>query len=99
LKHWLKAEEVKEKIVKKGNVVQKAAILVHPTQRGGGGPHVCVEFAKEDCVEIYMEMCRISMPELFYLSAPIHIFYIFFMCEEISFKYICRLMILVFGYV
>ena len=79
---------------------EKAAILVHPTQRGGGGPHVCVEFAKRGlCWYNIMEMCRISMPELFYLSAPIYIFYIFFMCEEISFKYICKLMILVFGYV
>jgi hypothetical protein len=46
LKHWLKAEKVKEKIVKMRRLFEKAAILVHPTQRGGGGPHVCVEFAK-----------------------------------------------------
>jgi hypothetical protein len=48
LKHWLKAEkaDVKEKIVKMRHLFEKAAILVHPTQRGGGGPHVCVEFAK-----------------------------------------------------
>jgi hypothetical protein len=58
LKYWLKAEEVKEKIVKKiKRLFEKAAILVHPTQRGGGGPHVCVEFAKEDCVNIILGKC------------------------------------------
>jgi len=57
LKHWLKAEEVKEKIVKMKRLFEKAAILVHPTQRGGGGPHVCEEFAKEDCVDIILWKC------------------------------------------
>jgi hypothetical protein len=58
LKYWLKAEKVKEKIVKKmKRLFEKAAILVHPTQRGGGGPHVYVEFAKEDCVDIILWKC------------------------------------------
>ena len=59
---------------------EKAAILVHPTQRGGGGPHVCVEFAKEDCVEIYYgnvsyKYARIILFERAY-SYFLHLFYV-----------------------
>jgi hypothetical protein len=54
---------------------------------GGGGPHVCIKFVKEDCVGIIYGNVSYKVRRNYYLSAPIHIFYIFFMCEEISFKF------------
>jgi hypothetical protein len=42
---------------------------------------------KRIVLALYMEMCRISTPELLFEHAYSY-FYIFFMCEEISFKFL-----------
>jgi hypothetical protein len=52
---------------------------------GRGGPHVCVKICQRGSCECYiMEMCHISTPELFYLSAPIHVFTSFLYVKKLA---------------
>ncbi len=59
LRYWLKAEAKGKDCVKLKRLLKEAAILVPSTQRGGGGPHVCVKFVKEDRVNIILWKCVI----------------------------------------
>ena len=87
LKHWPKAEKVNVKIIKVRRLFEKGPPSCFTQPREGKGGPTYVKSLQKGWLYWYsiVEMCHISMPELFILSAPIYILHLF-MCEGISFK-------------
>ena len=66
---------------------------------GWGAPRMCKNLPKRIVLTVYYRNVSYKYAGIILFERAYSYFLHLFMCEEISFKFICKLMILVFGYV